>query len=302
MLPQWFKDYLTFHRAERNAIIALLILLLLLIGFNTYQRFFWRNDWERMSLEYGPQIVQFAQQTDSIAQAEESQQPWLPETHQLFTFDPNTLDSAGWVALGFSPKQSAAILKYRNAGAVFRKPEDIKKLFVVDEEKYQELEPYIQIAYVPEAKPEYKGYEKPNWQKPEEVKVMIELNTADTVSLLQLKGIGQSYSKRIIKYRDLLGGYISKDQLLEVYGMDSARYLPIIESIKVDTSIRVLLNINTAEAKDLMRHPYIDKNQAKAIINYRQQHGPFKNLQELKKIHLISQEDFSRLAPYCTTQ
>jgi len=100
----------------------------MLIAFNMYQRLFWEGDWEEMQLKYGPMIVQFQEETDSINKAAETPKTWIPKTKELFKFDPNTLDSSGWVALGFSPKQAAAIIKYRNAGAEFRKPEDVKKL------------------------------------------------------------------------------------------------------------------------------------------------------------------------------
>ncbi|MCB9185701.1 MAG: helix-hairpin-helix domain-containing protein [Flavobacteriales bacterium] len=227
----------------------------------------------------------------------------MPQTIDYFAFDPNTLDSSGWVKLGFSPKQTAAILKYRNAGAVFRKKEDIKRLFVVDEEKYAELEPFITINELPD-KPnpskEFKAFEATRDQKFEPV--IVELNAADTAQLQHLYGIGPSFAKRIVKYRELLGGYISKEQVLEVYGMDSARYLPIAESLLVDTAYRVRININTADFKTLLRHPYLNKNQVNAIINYRKQHGTFQSISQLQNIHLLKGEPYRKIAPYFTVQ
>jgi DNA uptake protein ComE-like DNA-binding protein len=299
MLPRWFKEYLTFHRAERRGFYILCSVLIALILFNVYQRVFWKSNWEEVNLEFGPAIVEFTQEQDSISQQENTPQPWIPKTIDYFEFDPNTLDSAGWVQLGFSPKQSAAILKYRNAGAVFRKPQDVNKLFVVDDEKYAELEAYITIKQLPnESKPgkEFKAFEPKRERKFEPL--VVELNTADTTQLQQLYGIGSSFAKRIVKYRDLLGGYTSKEQVLEVYGMDSARYLPIQESLLVDTTYRVRVNINTADFKTLLRHPYLNKNQVKAIVNYRKQHGDFRSVSELRKIHLISSEDLEKLKSY----
>lgn len=301
MLPHWFKEYLSFHRSERNAIVAMVVTLIALIGFNIHQRFFWKGDWEQIHLEYGPQIVGFVQRQDSIDTAEDSPRPWLPETKKLFPFDPNTLDSIGWVELGFSPKQAMSIIKYRSAGAVFRKPEDVKKLYVIDDERYKELEPFIQITQAPK-EPSGKFEPSPRWEKPEYEPVMIELNAADSTELIKLKGIGASYSKRIIKYREMLGGYVGKEQLLEVYGMDSARLLPILQNIQLDTNIRQRININTAEVKELAHHPYIDWNQAKAIVNYRKQHGNYTELNQLKKIHLINEQTFAKLKPYITVE
>ncbi|MCB9190730.1 MAG: helix-hairpin-helix domain-containing protein [Flavobacteriales bacterium] len=252
-----------------------------------------------MKLEFGPSIIEFTEKQDSIKENRDAPQPWIPKAIDYFQFDPNTLDSAGWVALGFSPKQSAAIIKYRHAGAVFRKSEDVKKLFVVDEAKYAELEPYIIIKELPvESKPrkEFKEYEPKKERKFEPI--IVELNAADTTQLQQLHGIGSSFAKRIVKYRELLGGYTSKEQVLEVYGMDSARYLPIAESLLIDTTYRVRININTADFKTLLRHPYLNKNQVNAIINYRKQHGLFSSLEELAKIHLINDEALFKIKPY----
>lgn len=301
MLPNWFKEYLSFHHVERRGVMALIFILIALIVFNIYQRVFWKSDWEQLKLQYGPSIVEFqAKQQEVQTHEKEARQPWLPTEVNYFNFNPNKLDSAGWVNLGFSPKQTAAIIRYRNAGAVFRKPEDIKKLFVVDEQKYQELKPFIRIEPIPEAEPKPHRYEQT--PKPKFQPVLLELNTADTAQLQKLYGIGPSYAKRIVKYRELLGGYLSKQQLLEVYGMDSTRYLPIVDNLLVDTTFRTRLNINMADTKELMRHPYIGKNVARAITNYRTQHGKFTSIEELKKIHLINDSIYSQLRPYITVK
>lgn len=243
-------------------------------------------------------IVQFQAETDSINQASASPQPWIPTTHQLFKFDPNTLDSTGWVALGFSPKQAASILKYRSKGAKFRKPEDIKKLFMVNEERFEELQPFIDIKPISDEKAERKFEEYPKWEKPKYEPITVELNTADSATLVKLNGIGPSYAKRILKYREQLGGYISKNQLFELYKMDSAHILPILEFVQVDTTIRVRINVNTADYKQLLNHPYIDPNLAKAIVNYREQHGKYKKLEDLRKIQILKEEIYIKLSAY----
>ena len=303
MFPKWFKEYLSFHKSEQRGIIVLVIFLIGLITFNMYQRFFWKGDWEEIQLKYGEQIVLFEDESRKSKTDSESVQPWLPEKKALFNFDPNTLDSTGWVALGFSPKQSAAILKYRSAGAVFRKPEDVKKLFVVDDEKYEELKPFIQIAELLEKSSsnqthEKTDYTKPKWEKPEYVPKNIELNTADSAMLVEVRGIGPFFARVIIEHRDKLGGYRTKSQVLEVYGMDSAKFAKIESELWVDSSAVTKIDINKATLKELLRHPYINFNQAKAIVNYREQHGPFKSVLGLQKIHLVKGETYRKIAPY----
>lgn len=303
MLPSWFKEYLSFHKSERRGIIALVIFLMGLIGFNMYQRFFWKGDWEEIHLKYGEQILRFEEENKSDQLAAESPKPWLPQKKSLFKFDPNTLDSAGWVALGFSPKQSAAILKYRTAGAVFRKPEDVKKLFVVDNEKYEELRHFIEIEAIPEklTKKEFiekKTFDKPKWEKPKYEAVFVELNSADSAQLVQVRGIGPFFAKVILEHREKLGGYRSKDQVLEVYGMDSTKFARIENQLTVDSIAITKIDINSATFKELLKHPYINYNQTKAIVNYREQHGSFKSIEDLQKIHLVKGETYRKIAPY----
>lgn len=304
MLPKWFKEYLSFHRSERIGVIFLAMILLALVCFNLFQRFYWKPDFEEIQLEYGPKILEFTEKQDSISKESFSHRSWQPEKVVYFKFDPNTLDSAGWVNLGFSPKQSASIIKYRNAGAIFKKPRDVKKLFVVDDEKYEELRPFIQIEVRPDSEPDesvrFEFSEKKKESRHE--KEIVELNSADTTDLKKLIGIGSSFAKRIVKYRELLGGYLSKEQLLEVYGMDSARYFPISENVLVDTTVRTRININSGDFKELLKHPYLNKNQVKAIVNYRKQHGNFKELSDLESIHLLKGEPYRKIAPYFTVQ
>lgn len=296
----WIKEYLSFHRKERRGIITLLVLILLLISFNVWQRVFWKADWEATALEFGPQIVEFIAKMDSVKEKTAAPTPWIPKKKNLFNFDPNTLDSAGWTRLGFSPKQAASIINYRNAGAQFRKPEDVKKLFVVDEERYLQLESYIDIKEVPTAAPEKPRYEKPKWEKPKYEKVIVELNTADSLTLLEVKGIGPFYARVIIEYREKLGGFLRKEQLMEVYGMDSVKYADMTDQLKLDTIVLNRVNVNTADFKQLLRHPYLNFNQTKAIVNYRKQHGSFKAVSELENIHLLKGETFRKIAPYLT--
>ncbi len=302
MLPDWIKDYLSFHKTERRGIIALIVLILLLVGFNIYQRVFWRSDWEAAALEFGPQIIAFEEKMDSMKVESETPKPWIPKKKELFNFDPNTLDSSGWVRLGFSPKQAASIVKYRNAGAQFRKPKDLKKLFVVDEERYIQLEPYIRIKEVEKVAAEKPTYTKPKWEKPKYEPIIVNLNTADSINLVKVKGIGPFFARVIIEYREKLGGYIYKEQLLEVYGIDSVKYAAMADQLELDSTIRTMLNVNEANLKKLLRHPYINFNQAKAIVNYRKQHGDYKALSELENIHLLKGESYRKIAPYLTVQ
>lgn len=127
---------------------------------------------------------------------------------------------------------------------------------------------------------------------------MVELNGADTMDLRQLRGIGSTYAKRIVKYRHLLGGYRSKEQLKEVYGMSDSLYAAIAPHILVDTSLATTLDANKATIDELKRHPYLDYYQAKAIVSYRNRNGNFRSKEELMNVTLIDQETYNKIEQY----
>jgi DNA uptake protein ComE-like DNA-binding protein len=205
-------------------------------------------------------------------------------------FDPNTATREDFTSMGLSESLISNIISYRNKGGTFEDADDFGKLYALSPEDFQTLKPYIHIDR--EILPVRDPFEKPM--------VVIEINTADTLDLQQLPGIGPAFASRIVKYRELLGGYHHKEQLLEVYGMDSLRYIAIAGNITVDPIPIKKININQASIKDLINHPYIEFYLAKSIITYRETVGTYNNLDELLNARLIYKELFLKIAPYLT--
>jgi DNA uptake protein ComE-like DNA-binding protein len=133
------------------------------------------------------------------------------------------------------------------------------------------------------------------------LKELVEINSADTIRLLDLTGIGPAFARRIVKYRDMLGGFALKEQLLQVYGMDSARFLGFVSEITVDTSQIRRLNVNEAPFKELLRHPYLDFDQVKALCNYRDRKGEIYNLSELWTAGILPDTLEKWIEPYLKT-
>jgi DNA uptake protein ComE-like DNA-binding protein len=127
---------------------------------------------------------------------------------------------------------------------------------------------------------------------------ILELNTADSLQLLALKCIGPVFSSRIIKYRNLLGGFYSAEQVKEVYGIDSALFLKILPQLTADANAVKKININTADIDELKKHPYLRYKIARAIINHRNRFGDFSELSELKNIPEIDEQIYSKIQPY----
>lgn len=130
--------------------------------------------------------------------------------------------------------------------------------------------------------------------------IIIELNTADTTTLKKIPGIGSSFAKRIIKYRELLGGYYSVTQLSEIYGMDEERYSTIAPWFKTDESLIKKLNVNNLDFSDMLRHPYLNKEQVKIITKLRSQKGKLTGWENLQLLDEFTDSDKERLKHYLT--
>ncbi|GAB4240667.1 MAG: hypothetical protein Tsb0034_17230 [Ekhidna sp.] len=127
--------------------------------------------------------------------------------------------------------------------------------------------------------------------------VIRDLNTATMDELQEVRGIGPAFSERIVKYRELLGGFYSMLQLSEVYGLTPETIQNIQKGFEIQSSPRPF-QINNDSAKVLARHPYIDYDLAWVIINYRKQNGDLLSADDLKKIKAIDDSTFARLKPY----
>lgn len=125
----------------------------------------------------------------------------------------------------------------------------------------------------------------------------IPINQADTTQWKTIPGIGSSYASRIVKYRELLGGYIRKEQLLEVYGMDNALYERIVPFVEMDVGVH-RLNVNEMEFRDLLRHPYLNYKQVQAIVNLLRRKGDLVSIDELRMLDEFTSDDIDRLDPY----
>jgi len=217
-----------------------------------------------------------------------------------FNFDPNTLPLEGWQKLGFSEKQASVIVNYRKSSKPFRSIQDLERIFVIGKEGAKRLEPFAHFN-IPIS--DSSSAEKPPLQaKQRYIPKTIELNSADTLELTELRGIGPSWARRIVRYRDRLGGYISLEQLFELKGMTDSLMDKISTQLVIDTNLIQKLNVNEADVESLRNHPYIHSNLANSIVNFRLKHGPYKSAKALLQLRNLKEEDFDRLKPYIRTE
>lgn len=220
-------------------------------------------------------------------------------------FDPNNLSVTEWRKLGLLPRQIKNIKNFEAKGGRFRKKEDLLKLYTISANDYKRLEPFIQIKEA--QKKEVVSVQRDSiaaqrYQAPitqlSKTFAHVELNTADSTSLLALPGIGPVFASRIVRYRNLLGGFYAIEQLKEVYGMDSLRYQQVAPLLYVEDEKKTRIALNTADFELLRRHPYIKDKYARLIVQYRKQHGAFKKIEDLLEIVLIDPEYLRKIAPY----
>jgi DNA uptake protein ComE-like DNA-binding protein len=242
---------------------------------------------------------------------------------ERFAFDPNTLDEKGWQRLGVNMRTITTILNYRSKGGSFRQPSDLRKIYGINKEICEELIPYVTIEQIPSDKsskkmniyrksglPENKDpghFNNSSFRHPEfkghTVSVRsVDINSGDSAAWEQLPAIGSKLASRIILFRDRLGGFYNVRQVAETFGLSDSAFKIILPYLNNSQIPLRKININTVGAADLARHPYIRWNIANAIVNYRNQHGIFRDLSELRSVSVITPDIFEKLEPYVTVQ
>lgn len=295
-------SYFNFSKKELNGILVLFIILSLIFGFPYCYRFIKEPEVFNVS-EFKDQIAVFKASATRKNRSYKKIRNYIEDKELnpvFFTFDPNGLSESDWQRLGLSAKQSKVIKNYEAKGGRFYKNEDLKKIFSITESQYATLEPYIRIkSDKPKAFNERKFSEyKKEYAQPKREVAIIEINSADSITLESIRGIGPAFASRIIRFRDRLGGYYSKEQLKEVYGMDSLKYAQLSDQVSADVSLVQKINLNTATFEQMKRHPYLNYKQINAMIQYRKQHGNFQSADDLKKVLILNEEIIRKIEPY----
>jgi len=309
ILQYWIKNHFGFSYREANGFMVIIFLMLLLLLAPIFFDFLTTkqnstSEKDRIILDSILAVTDF--QSDSLSYKSPKREYAKKDNTKndkkstLFDFDPNTCTKSDFIALGVYSNIAERIEKYRSKGGKFRKAEDLKKIYGFPEYLFQKLEPFIKIetnqvatfdnqVSKKELIKNFKEYEKTEFQR-------IDINTADTAQLMKIKGIGVKLSARIIKYRSMLGGFVSPKQFSDIYGFDSV----LVDLIKKNTFIgnkidKILINISDYQI--LKSHPYIGYTNAKIIVAYRKTHSKIDHINQIKLID-ISEEKKEYLDKY----
>lgn len=295
-MKKWLTEAFGFSKREYNGLLYLIILAVILtIVPNIYVHFYNaqdnRTNIEKLALQKLVLVDRYQKKTYQNQRYASSN--YGAKKANYYAFDPNTAGEKEWQDFGLSYKQAKSIVNYVKKGGKFYKPEDLKRMYTISPEKYEALLPFVNIA--PRAN-NFDGKSSVAYAKKEAV--VVEINAADTLELDKIRGIGLSFARRIVKYRERLGGFHSKEQLFEVFGVDTAKFNEIKDQIRIDVSLIQKLNINTVEFDDLKKHPYLRNKEMNAIIQYRKQHGSYKNIADLNKVLILNPQIIQKIEPY----
>lgn len=305
-----------FTRKERNGIVVLLCIVaaLLCLPF-LYSTFLKKADQKKENFQDEMALLQklapktnseksfsFYNRDSNNTSYYHSKRNRNEETvAEYFYFDPNTLHENGWKKLGVRDKTIGTIKNFISKGGRFRLPEDIRKIWGISKYQADRLIPYVAIKERETiAGKDFRKYENKPFSK--KSTASIDANNADSNTYQSLPGIGAGYARRIVKFRDKLGGFYSVNQVAETFGLPDSTFQKIKGHLQISEEGIKKININLADLEQLKEHPYIRYKLANAIVQYRSQHGNFLSVEDIKKIMLVTDEVYLKLYVYLTVE
>ncbi len=266
---------LYFSKNERRAIIFIVLLMMVIYSIPYIIYYFF----------YKTTIVSYG----NIVLKEET--PEETKKDSLFFFDPNLITTHQWQLLGIGDKTSASIKKYISKGGKFKRAEDIYKIWGIGRERADSLLPYIKISNVEEIKVNRHFSVPPK-------KTLIDINMADSADFEKLPFIGPKLSSRILNFREALGGFYKIEQVGETFGISDSVFQIIKPMLFISKAVLRKININSATVETMKTHPYIRYKIANAIVSYRNQHGNFSSLDDIRNIVSIDENTLQKVIPY----
>lgn len=316
---EFATDYLSFTRKERLGMISIILLILLIFflpaAISTRKTqpatadTAWITSMKKIEQqENDNNAANYNRANDdnnsSTYQYDRSTNNYYNKSKgELFYFDPNNLSADGWQKLGLREKTIHTIQNYLSKGGHFKKPEDLQKVYGLFPNEYERIAPYIKIEASNESTNPKDFTNKPTTEN-QPVKTytsryaVVDINSADTTSLIALPGIGSKLAMRIINFRDKLGGFYSINQIGETFGLPDSTFQKIKQYLKLENTSIKKININTATMDELKAHPYIRWALANPIIAYRNEHGSFGKIEDLKKVMAVTDEAYNKMTPY----
>ena len=204
-------------------------------------------------------------------------------------FDPNEYVLSDWVKIGLSEKQANVVIRFTQHGIYSN--EELKKIFVISDDLFGLIK---DSTFYPAKPQKNSAFSQTVSRRSEKI---VQLNLATHDELIELNGIGDYYAKKIIEYREKLGGFHSQEQLLELWKFTPEKLAKIKDQLLVSGDLQKI-NIYEVSYEELVKHPYVSSKVANSIVKMRSQRDGYKNLEDILDSKLIDRELFNKLEPY----
>jgi len=285
------KSHFRFNKQEQSGIFYLLLILVLLqIGFYVYNACTTKPNNPLV-----PNLVE-QQQLEVL-----KQQALKRDTLKLYPFNPNFISDYKGYTLGMSLEEIDRLHTYRDKNKYVNTKEEFQSITKISDSLLVEISPYFKF---PEwanksSVPIVKKVRKNRTIEPSYTRQYSNLNSATEEELKTIYGIGDKLSKRIVKFRDRLGGFLVDDQLSDVYGLEPEVVERVLERFKVMKVPEIeKINVNTASADELSKLVYLQYHVAQGIVDYRNLNGTINSLDELININDFPKDRIDRIALY----
>ena len=286
---EFLRKWFSFSKGERVAIVTILALMLVLILACLFRPS--RKSLSDASLHDLDSLLALRQAAIELQQQQQAEKPQEVTELHPFPFNPNTITEEEWLQIGLTDRQVRSIMNYKAKGGRFYSKSDVEKLYAISEEEYAQLEPFIvlpEVARGNTAKPTAKKQESQTFDdkpKPEKKAIpVVDLNTVDSTTLVELPRMGGYMASRIIAFRDKMGGFVEVEQLLDVKGLDSTRFAAMRPYLLIGDTETRRIDVNRADFKTLVGHPYLSYEQVKRIFRQRETRGMIKNWTQLEAL------------------
>jgi DNA uptake protein ComE-like DNA-binding protein len=286
-LEKFIKMYFYFSPSERKGIILLSGILVLIIFAPSLYRYFKPKNDLKITINQLAELDSLNKNVGFSVSENITEEP--------FVFDPNNATENELMQLGFSKNNIATLKNYLSKGGTIKSIEGLKKIYGIDTNLVNKLSSYIQIENSFQSKKSFADSAKVAKKKTIEA---LELNSADSASLVKLYRIGPKLASKIIVYRKQLGGFLNLNQLTEIWGFDEDILYDLQGKIYVDANKAKRINLNTVTENELKTHPYFKYKLARILVNYRNQHGRYTDFNDLLKIKVINDSILNRIKIY----
>jgi len=295
MYRKFLKEYFSFSLASRRGIWILIILIIFTFALPYFYSLLHKEK------KRFPDKEAFKEFDKALVASKVTEKIKITQLPYKNFFDPNKFSVKEWIKAGVKKNVAEKIEKYINKGGRFRKKNDLLRIYGFEKDIYNRLSPYMIFPSDSIKKILVKmnnDRTKKNVETDEKNSYVIELNTADSIDLKKIPSLNKILSVRILKYRNALGGFYRREQLLEVYGLRRNIYDSIKYMIKLDTSFITKIRLNEATEKQLSKHPYIGKYKASEIIKFKKFKTKISNCSELVENGIFSKEEIIKLKYY----